>query len=135
MSLMVVRTGWYLTFGVVFGALSFMRTNAYKRRTGNSPWHIHPLVWGIASVFVFLFGTLLSIIACSTSSLQTRKLRGFAQPATAAQAAKATSAPLPANAFAAWLTDPTGRHEQRYFDGSGWTDHVANEGVTSVDPF
>lgn len=33
-----------------------------------------------------------------------------------------------------WYQDPSGRHEQRYFDGTRWTEHVADRGVTSVDP-
>jgi hypothetical protein len=36
-------------------------------------------------------------------------------------------------ALRAWLADPTGRHELRYFDGSGWIEHVADAGVISVD--
>lgn len=35
---------------------------------------------------------------------------------------------------AAWHPDPTGRHQFRYWDGSTWTEHVANNGVTSTDP-
>ena len=33
-----------------------------------------------------------------------------------------------------WYDDPTGRHQQRYFDGSGWTEHVATGGTAGVDP-
>lgn len=34
---------------------------------------------------------------------------------------------------AGWHADPTGRHEHRYWDGSGWTDHVADAGVAATD--
>ena len=34
----------------------------------------------------------------------------------------------------AWLPDPTKRHQYRYWDGSAWTEHVADDGVQSVDP-
>src|SRR5271166_4228449 len=124
LGLMFIRTGWYLTLGAVFGVLSFMRTNAFKQRTGTSPWHIHPLVWGLASVFVAVFGTLLSIIACSTSPQAARRRHAGAGSPVAGLRAK----PL-----TAWLPDPTGRHELRYYDGAGWTGHVANGGVISVD--
>ncbi|MFM7061552.1 MAG: DUF2510 domain-containing protein, partial [Actinomycetes bacterium] len=30
---------------------------------------------------------------------------------------------------AGWQNDPTGRHEQRYFDGSVWTAHVSDAGI------
>ena len=33
-----------------------------------------------------------------------------------------------------WLTDPTGRHQLRYWDGAIWTDHVADNGTQSSDP-
>lgn len=32
-----------------------------------------------------------------------------------------------------WHDDPRGRHELRYWDGQGWTDHVSDRGVTSLD--
>lgn len=34
-----------------------------------------------------------------------------------------------------WVSDPSGRYHQRYFDGVRWTDHVADEhGRRGVDP-
>ena len=33
-----------------------------------------------------------------------------------------------------WYPDPTNRHELRYFDGSAWTNHVSDRGVTGTDP-
>jgi hypothetical protein len=35
---------------------------------------------------------------------------------------------------ASWLADPSGRHQLRYWDGTRWTEHVSDNGVTSVDP-
>lgn len=41
-----------------------------------------------------------------------------------------------ANDTPAWRPDPTGRHAQRWFDGSTWTDHVADaHGTTATDPY
>jgi hypothetical protein len=34
---------------------------------------------------------------------------------------------------AAWLADPTGRHELRYWDSREWTNHVSDGGVVSVE--
>jgi hypothetical protein len=36
---------------------------------------------------------------------------------------------------AGWQPDPTGEHEHRYWDGQQWTDHVADAGVASTDPY
>src|SRR5262249_36457513 len=33
-----------------------------------------------------------------------------------------------------WYPDPAARHQFRYWDGSNWSEHVANNGVTSSDP-
>ena len=33
-----------------------------------------------------------------------------------------------------WHPDPMGRHELRYWDGTAWTDHVSNNGITGQDP-
>ncbi len=33
-----------------------------------------------------------------------------------------------------WLPDPSGRHELRYWDGTRFTEHVADDGKISVDP-
>ena len=40
-----------------------------------------------------------------------------------------TGSPAPAG-----YPDPTGRHRQRYWDGAAWTEHVADDGTTGVDP-
>jgi hypothetical protein len=154
--LLIPRTGWYITLGLVFGMLAFMRSNAYRRRTGNSPWHIHPLVWGIVSVFVTflvtlmsivfvaIFGTLLSIFAWSPRSQpsreqsaaddsQYRDMSGYSPVSEIGPTAGPARPSPPVTALRAWLADPTGRHELRYFDGSGWSEHVADAGVISVD--
>jgi hypothetical protein len=46
------------------------------------------------------------------------------------------AAPAPPSAAvpsAGWHPDPSGRHEQRYFDGSTWTEHVSTAGVAGTD--
>jgi uncharacterized protein YxjI len=35
---------------------------------------------------------------------------------------------------AGWHPDPSGAHELRYFDGTQWTEHVSDRGVTSTAP-
>jgi hypothetical protein len=152
--LVFVRASLYVSLGLVFGMLAFTRSNAYKRRTGNSPWHIHPLIWGGVSVFVAfvvtlmslvfvaIFGTLLSIVTWSPR-LQAGRQRETAEMDDylsgpgflSASALAPTSLPQQVgSALTAWMPDPTGRNELRYFDGSGWTEHVANGGVISADP-
>jgi hypothetical protein len=33
-----------------------------------------------------------------------------------------------------WLADPFARHDQRYWSGTQWTDHVVDGGVPGTDP-
>lgn len=35
--------------------------------------------------------------------------------------------------WAAWLADPTQRHEFRYWDGTIWTEHVSDAGLAGID--
>jgi hypothetical protein len=44
------------------------------------------------------------------------------------------AAPLSGGA-PAWLADPRGRFDVRYFDGWQWTDRVARGGIEQRDPF
>jgi hypothetical protein len=65
-------------------------------------------------------------------------------PATAADDAGAVpvpaqglpGVPLPSGAVPppGWHPDPSGRHWWRWWDGRGWTDHVADGGAPYVDP-
>jgi hypothetical protein len=65
------------------------------------------------------------------------------QKSTGATPKQASHAPAPAPTLspppppptpAQWAKDPGGRHELRWWDGTRWTEHVANAGVTSIDP-
>jgi hypothetical protein len=42
--------------------------------------------------------------------------------------------PPPPPTPAQWAPDPFGRHEHRWWDGTAWTEHVANRGERSTDP-
>ena len=35
---------------------------------------------------------------------------------------------------AGWLRDPFVRHEQRYWSGTEWTEHIMDDGVPGTDP-
>jgi hypothetical protein len=34
-----------------------------------------------------------------------------------------------------WQPDPTGKHDHRYWDGTQWTENVADAGVAGIDPY
>ncbi len=56
-------------------------------------------------------------------------------PSTASTPAAATppAAAVP-SVPAGWYADPSGRYEQRYWDGGTWTEHVARGGAQFTDP-
>jgi hypothetical protein len=60
---------------------------------------------------------------------------GFGSPpAPGAVAGSVPVAPLPPPTPRAWLADPSGRHELRYWDGTKFTEHVADAGKITIDP-
>jgi hypothetical protein len=56
---------------------------------------------------------------------------GYEQPVAVAQPAQPE--PVAQAVAAQWFADPSGRHQHRYWDGNAWTEHVADNGVVSVD--
>ena len=42
--------------------------------------------------------------------------------------------PPPPTSPPAWVPDPYGRHDLRYWDGTSWTHHVSSGGVQATDP-
>lgn len=54
--------------------------------------------------------------------------------APAPEPALAPPPPPPPAAPPAWVPDPHGRHELRYWDGASWTEHVSTLGVQASDP-
>jgi len=81
-------------------------------------------------------GALLGLIGLFIIS---RASRSKTQPQMASVRSAQPSLVMPPQPLArqrndGWWPDPLGRHEHRYHDGSRWTDHVSDDGVTSVSP-
>lgn len=54
-------------------------------------------------------------------------------PAVSTPTAPAPPPPPPPSVPASWAPDPYGRHELRYWDGSRWTEHVSDAGVSGIE--
>ena len=52
------------------------------------------------------------------------------EPSLTAGLAVSPAAVVPAE----WYPDPSGRHGYRFWDGAGWTPHVADGGQIAFDP-
>jgi hypothetical protein len=58
----------------------------------------------------------------------------YAPTAAAPAAQPVQPQPTQPQVPAGWYSDPSGRFELRYWDGNGWTEHVARGGQQSTDP-
>jgi hypothetical protein len=108
-----------LIFGVLFlvpTVLGIVRA----AQNGDTPWLIAILVGWIVGA-----GWIVALVYLSRVDPPARRLAG------------ASSSPpglLPPAQPAAWHADPTGRFDQRYWDGRRWTEHVSRGGVPTTDP-
>ena len=64
--------------------------------------------------------------------------RGFtassAPSPTASSSGPATTGSTFTGTAPGWFTDPFVRHEQRYWSGAVWTEHVLDGGTPAIDP-
>lgn len=62
----------------------------------------------------------------------------FTEPTFSKDGSDVAEAPSDQVAFGGvppgWFRDPSGRHEQRYWSGSAWTEHVTDRGIPGTDP-
>lgn len=89
----------------------------------------------VAAFGLFAFGIRWYVGRRAAAPVETGST---AAPAAAMDSAEAAGAPVEAASAVpasppAWHPDPTGRHQQRYWDGSRWTGWVADGGVTGRD--
>ena len=98
------RSGWLLI--LVFGGTALVRYLSYqRRRAGRS----RPGAPGPGSSFT-------------------------AGPDRQATGADVVEPGASSGTAAGWFTDPFVRHEQRYWSGTAWTEHVSDDGVPGTDP-
>jgi hypothetical protein len=82
-------------------------------------------------ILVILVGVLaLPVVIIVAIVLGTRGRR----TTTTHAASGAMPTPTQQSSVAGWFPDPAGRHDQRYWDGSTWTDAVVSNGQPGTDP-
>jgi hypothetical protein len=148
-----------LFIDLLFGLLAYVRTASFRRVAGQSPWGIHPIIWGVLSFFFSIIGLLVAMLACLTTG--PRPARPGSGPhdrfATAARDAPAAAAsehfgtpagpaalaalpapgaspPLPAGPPPGWHPDPADPSRLRLWTGDDWSDEVLVAGVVSRSP-
>lgn len=112
----------------------------HRARYGVAPWGLPPWAW---SLLVFCFPIILVVFAIALFTTRPRRrpsdpppvLEGLSEAPPADRFGLGSSHPPPAALPpAGWYPDPSGRHEQRYWDGKGWSEHVSDQGERSLDP-
>jgi hypothetical protein len=84
-----------------------------------------------------LLGLILGVIGIIIIALlKPRPVAGGypSMPPVPSTPANPMSPTAPSTTPAGWHPDPSGRHQHRYWDGSAWTEHVADNGVSGTDP-
>jgi hypothetical protein len=97
-----------------------------------------------SSIALVVFFGLFALRAISSQRRRRGRPRSspaassFTHPTSPSQASDAVDLPSGDVRFTGiapgWLTDPSGRHEHRYWSGSEWTEHVRDGGVPGTDP-
>jgi hypothetical protein len=114
--------------GLFFGLITFSQARRFGQRTGAEPWSIPAVGWGVIGFLIGLLGLILYLIAQGAT---TRRL-GRRAPYVGGTTAPYGVGP-PAHPPAGWYTDPSRLHEERYWNGAAWTEHVADGGRPGVD--
>lgn len=87
------------------------------------------VLWIPLGGFVLLFFSVLDSVPGPNEYGQNPKgiNEGWVAATTAPPIARSTVS-------AKWMTDPTGRHQLRYWNALKWTEHVSDDGVVAIDP-
>ena len=150
----------FLVFAVAFAVVGFYASRSHLRNYGVTPWHLPSVLWGLLFFLSLMVGGLLFLIARVTTRPRLpdmsgvpgggRSPSGWPTPASGGygRAPVAGVASVPPSAVVApgvvepgpplepreWKPDPSGRHQLRYFDGRGLTEHVSDDGKITIDP-
>jgi Protein of unknown function (DUF2510) len=56
------------------------------------------------------------------------------EPSPSTPPARPRTGPTYTGIPAGWMADPSGKHDERYWSGTEWTEHVMNDGTPAIDP-
>ena len=128
-----------VVLSVVVAIVAYRVSESFKAANGVTPWRLPSWLWavfGLLSILICII--LLAIARRTTKPLVTgtptgaRELFDAGPPPLAPHAVEAPT-PVPDGPPFGWYTDPSGRHQLRYWDGMRWSEHVSDQGVSSID--
>jgi hypothetical protein len=133
-----VVTVLFVVVTILFAALAYVRTAAFRRLSGRNPWGIHPNLWLVIGFLLGIIGACLAYLACLTT--RTGPAFDSSRPPANQHHPQgrgfwsATPPPPDAGPPAGWYPDPSGRHHYRFFTGHDWTADVVDNGTHSTEP-
>jgi hypothetical protein len=77
--------------------------------------------------------TAATFFSAATATRTIRPPAGLTRPYNPKQRNSLPTETSTQSVPAGWKADPTGRHQFRYWDGSLWTENVADAGVQALD--
>ncbi len=148
MSVSPVFVLFSLLVSVFAASYAYRAALRFRAAAGVTPWRLPAWLWAFLFFCSWLIGLILFAIARATTrprpiagTLDLGSRSGGAttdasqSPRSADARAMGTSQPPPStHPPAGWYPDPGFRHEQRYWDGKGWTSYVRDGGTQSHDP-
>jgi hypothetical protein len=88
-----------------------------------------PNIGSVAVINLFLGWTFIGWVVALAMAFRSADRNVIVNQYGAANLVAAAPVPQPAG----WFPDPARRHELRYWNGTGWTEHVSDRGVGSTD--
>lgn len=142
----IITWGTAVLIGMILSAPFFLRPPEIG--DGFSMW-TPPILWLVLMVMRLIWRIGFTILRGIWSLIYIAMRQRSAPDAAAASfgpnnggAAPTNSPPppppmpraMPGGVPPSWQADPTGRYQQRYWDGWTWTAHVANGTIVTMDP-
>lgn len=144
-----------LALGVALAAIGVVVLTA-RRQPPPARFRVHPALYAVLAVTAVLTvsattvnvvtvlqrpatagvsvaaGFWLTVVSSAASTVMLLRAAGATRAELAAPPPGRAAAP--AQPPPDWYPDPVRRHEIRYWDGAGWTTHVADAGTPGEDP-
>lgn len=133
-----------IALSIIAAGYTYSGAQRFRAQTGVSPWHLPPWLWGAITFCFWLIGIVLFAVARATTRHRPVDAGSPAidQPVQQVVTGEGhlgrtfgtNQPPSQARPPAGWYADPGRRHELRFWDGKGWTEHVSDGGERGIDP-
>ncbi|MDA8291588.1 MAG: DUF2510 domain-containing protein [Actinomycetota bacterium] len=143
-----------LALACLFALLGYRMSHRHRIVRGVTPWRVPSVVWAAICFVLQPFGIIVELVAQVTTKTGAPASVAPAPPLLAIGPLPSVDAPSRTDAppvapvgppppatddpggtpLFGWYPDATGRHEQRYWDGRGWSEHVRDAGALGTDP-